>query len=446
MFWLIYEILLCIGLACYVPKALSRRRLPHPGWSMRLGRYPSSIRQRLAGQRSVWIHAVSVGEVMAMRPLIDRLASQQPRWSLVVSTVTHTGFDVARSVVGDRGVVIYGPLDIRLAVRRALTMIQPAILILAESEFWPVMIRACRRQGIPIVVVNGRISTRAFGRYLMAKSLLRPMLRRIDRFLMQSDIDAERVIAMGAPPERVSVTGNLKWDAGMLTRPDPTQVEAVAARLEVGPEDTVIVAGSTHRGEETHVLDAYDALREELSGARLIIAPRHLERLSEVEALIQQRGHRVVRASDRAGTIHAGEGVPPAARLAATTSGEINAVVLVDTMGQLPLYYALATAVFVGGSLIPHGGQNPIEPASLGKPVVFGPFMQNFGDIVQHLLREDAARQLRDGETLASTLRDLLTNHRLAQAMGQRAQALTERLSGSSQRTLEALSDFLKPS
>lgn len=424
--WLLYELLLCIGLLCYVPKALSRRRLPHPGWSMRLGRYPASIRQRLAGQRSVWIHAVSVGEVMAMRPLIDRLASEQPRWSLVVSTVTRTGFDVARRFVGDRGVVIYGPLDIRLAVRRALTMIQPAILILAESEFWPLLIHQCRRRGVPIVVVNGRVSDRAFGRYRMMKPLLRPMLRRINLFLVQSDVDAQRVITMGAPAERVKVMGSLKWDAGMLTRPDPPQVEALAAHLGVGPEHTVIVAGSTHRGEEAQVLDAYDALRKELSGVRLIIAPRHLERLSEVEALIQQRGHRVVRVS--------------------TQHGGAWDVALIDTMGQLPLYYALATAVFIGGSLIPHGGQNPIEPASLGKPVVFGPFMQNFGDIVQHLLREDAARQLRDGETLASALRDLLTNRRLAQAMGQRAQALTEHLSGTTQRTLDALSGFLKPS
>ncbi len=426
MMWWMYEMLLCIGLACYVPKAVWRRRLPHPGWSMRLGRYPSSIRQRLAGQRSVWIHAVSVGEVIAMQPLIHRLAEAHPQHPLVLSAVTHTGFSVATRLVGERGTVIYGPLDFRLVVRRTLQTIRPAILILAESEFWPVMIRECRRQGIPIVVVNGRISARAFRRYLMAKTLMRPMLQRLDRFLMQSDVDAQRVIAMGAPAERVKVMGSLKWDAGMLTRPDPTQVEALAVRLGVGPEQTVIVAGSTHRGEETQVLDAYDALRKELSGVRLIIAPRHLERLSEVEALIQQRGHRVVRVS--------------------TQHGGVWDVALIDTMGQLPLYYALAATVFVGGSLIPHGGQNPIEPASLGKPVVFGAFMQNFGDIVQRLLHDDAVRQLRDGETLASALRDLLTNRRLAQAMGQRAQALTEHLSGNSQRTLEVLSSLLKPS
>ena len=421
--WLLYEFLLCVGLLCYVPKALWRKRLPHPGWSMRLGRYPARVRRLMGARRAVWIHAVSVGEVMAMTPLIDRLAAGGASRPLVVSTVTHTGFGVATRLVGDRGAVIYGPLDLRVVVRRALQSIRPAMLILAESEFWPLLIRGCRRQGIPVVVVNGRVSARAFPRYLLIKAVLRPTLHRIDRFLMQSDVDAQRVIAMGAPPERVTVVGSLKWDAGVMARPDPAQVQETARRLGLGPDDTVFVAGSTHRGEEEQVLAACSAVRVAHGRVRLILAPRHLERLEEVESLARRQGAVVMRAS-----------------APSLTSWD---VLLVDAMGQLASYYALASVVFVGGSLIPHGGQNPIEPAVLGTPTVFGPFMHNFAEIAQQLVTHQAAVQLTDGATLASTLQQLLVDRAGAQAMGARARALAERLAGATQRTLEALQPLL---
>lgn len=427
MMWWLYEVLLVVGLLLYLPKAIWRRRLPHRGWSMRLGRYPEAIGERLKGRRSIWIHAVSVGEVQAVRPLVRALAQRVPQDSIVLSTVTPGGFEVASRHMAGCGLAIYAPLDVRGCVRRALEALHPRCLLLVESEFWPTVIRLTKARGIPIAVVNGRISSRAFPRYRCIARALTGTLKRMDLFLMQSQTDAERLLRLGADPARVTVTGNLKWDASLGDRPSPDAVHDTAIRLGLNGKEPVIVAGSTHRGEETTLLEAFRAVRTLHPNVRLIVAPRHLERVGELVDLIRGAGFTASRFSQGNGT----------------GTWDIG---IVDTFGELPRYYALATIVFIGGSLIPHGGQNPLEAASLGRPIVFGPFMHNFADIAQQLTAHQAARQLTSPAELTTTFQALLTDQADTLAMGARARALTERSQGAVQRTLDALTPLLERS
>jgi len=420
--WL-YEWLLILTFLLYLPKALWRRRLPHRGWRMRLGRYPAPVRQSLEGRAVLWVHAVSLGEVLAARPLLEGLSKTRPSEALVVSTVTPGGFQLA-STQRCASAVIYFPLDLRASVTHALEAIRPRVLLLMESELWPMMIRLAKARGTAVAVVNGRISPRAFRRHRWVKRWFRKTLGQVDLFLMQSQLDADRIIQLGASAQKVRVVGSLKWDASLGSRPTEETLHTMARHLGLNGRQSVLVAGSTHRGEERLLLQAFQTLRSLHPHLRFIIAPRHLERLAEVEALVQSAGF-------------------TASRLSAVPSGGAWDIGIVDTFGQLPTYYGLAQAVFVGGSLIPHGGQNPLEPASLGKPVLFGPSMHNFAEIAQQLLAHQAARQLEAASELPTALQELLGNRPAAEAMGRRAQEVVEQSRGTTQRTLEALAPLL---
>ncbi|MGH2670593.1 MAG: 3-deoxy-D-manno-octulosonic acid transferase, partial [bacterium] len=325
--WLLYEFLYLLGFLCYLPRALWRRRLPHPGWTMRLGRYPDRVVEPLRTTHPVWVHAVSVGEVLAARPVLRALAERKGQEPLVLSTITPAGFSVA-SQQGAPVVPVYFPLDLRGCVRRALDTLHPACVLLVESELWPTVLRLAASRGIPVAVINGRLSPRTFARYRLVRPWLRGVVGRVELFLMQSQADADRVLALGVPPARVRVTGSLKWDASLSARPSPQAVQETAARLGLGAETPVVVAGSTHRGEEPLILRAFQALRASHPALRLIVAPRHLERLAEVEDLLREAGVRAVRVS----------AAQP------TTAWD---VALVDAFGQLPLYYALAGVVVI---------------------------------------------------------------------------------------------------
>jgi len=422
--WLLYELLYLIGFVLYLPSALWRRRLPHAGWTMRLGWYPAALRERLAGRRSIWVHAVSVGEALAAQPLLQRLRQAYPDNPLAISTITPGGFDVASKRLGARDAVLYLPLDLQGCVDRALDALSPRILILMESELWPMLIRRAYARGIPVVVVNGRMSPRAFRRAQWFKPWLGGMLGRVATFLMQSREDAGRLLAVGASPGRVHVAGSLKWDASLGSRPDPGAIAALSRRLGLQDNEQIIVGGSTHRGEEAVLLQAFQSLATSGRRRRLILAPRYLERLSEVEGVATTRGLQLVRLS---------EAKPESAW----------DVGLVDAFGQLPLYYGLASVVFIGGSLIPHGGQNPLEATSLGKPVVFGPSMHNFAVIAHELLAHHAARQVGTADELVMLLEELLSHGTESAQMGRRAQELTEQFQGASERTLAALQPLL---
>ena len=421
----LYELLFILGYLAYIPGAILRKRLPHPGWTMRLGRYPSSLKQRLVGKRPVWVHAVSVGEMLAAKPLLAALANKLPDEPAVLSSITPGGFGLARQHVGDKGVALYWPMDLRPCVKSAFDWIQPRMLLLIEAEFWPTVLREAGRRQIPVVVANGRVSERAYRRGLLVRPWMAGMLRNVQLFLMQSERDAQRIRALGAPPERVRVVGSLKWDASIRMQPTPDAIKHTADRISLPQGTPVVVAGSTHRGEEAAIAQAAIELRKRWPLLRLIVAPRHLERVAEVEAAVRQHRLKTLRWSQ-------------------TPSSAAWDVLIVDTFGLLPSFYALASAVFIGGSLIRHGGQNPLEAAGLGKPVVFGPSMENFSDIAALLEEASACRRVSGASELGAVIGGWLSDPEAAETAGGRARALVERSLGATQRTLEALAPLLE--
>lgn len=422
--WLIYELFVVLGFLFYLPSAFFRRRLPHAGFGMRLGRYPASVLERIGSHETLWVHAVSVGEVLAAQPLVQALAQAYPDFPIVLSTITPGGFELANKRIAGKGAAVYFPLDLRFCVNQALDLLKPRAVFLMESELWPVFLHAASCRRIPVALVNGRISPRTYARYQRVKGWVRKRWNDVGQFLMQSQEDANRLLDLGADPRRVHVVGNLKWDASLGLRPAHEEIRQLAAQLGIAEGSPVWVAGSTHRGEERAVFEAFDAARQAHPQLQLVLAPRHLERLSEVENIARQFGLTVVRASHQ-------------------VSGRSWDVALVDTFGQLPKYYALADVVFVGGSLIEHGGQNPLEATSLGKPVIFGPSMHNFSVITHQLLAHRAARQLERAAELSAVLKELLADKKSATAMGLRGQEVTEQFKGATQRTLTFIAPLL---
>ena len=374
------------------------RRLRSGGYgrsfSQRFGRYGAD----LPAEPRCWIHAVSVGEAAAAVPLVEAIARRWPELSVVMTTVTPTG---AR-VVADRlrGTVAhrYFPLDLPGPVRRAIDAVRPRFFIGMETELWPNFLRALARRGVPAMIANGRISDRSFRRYHRVRFLTARMLRDIAVFAMQSQEDARRIIALGAPPGRVVVTGNLKTD---LT-PAEAGGEAVWQQLlGLATNEPVWIAGSTHRGEETVVLDAYARLRRRYPDLVLLLAPRHPERVPEVERLAADRQLATVRRSEL-----------PASR-------ERAPVIVLDTVGELAKIYSVASVVFVGGSLVPTGGHNMLEPALLRKPVLYGPHTTNFRESAELLLAAGGAVLVDEPKRLELRVAELLADPARRSRMGE---------------------------
>lgn len=402
--------------------------LPYFLWKGRAsGKYLQTFRERMGrlpvylnvdGERSIWIHAVSVGEVLAVLPLIAPLKQRFPKYRLFLSTTTVTGNAVARKSVRGLDGLFFAPLDFPSAVRKALATLNPALLLIVETELWPNLIREAKRRGAKVVIVNGRISPRSFPRYLKSRWFWRRVLAQVDLLLMQAEPHAQRIIAMGAPRERVAVPGNLKYDAVSEVRPQERLLKIVASR----PGRPLWVAGSTVEGEEALVLSAFHRVRERAPEAGLLIAPRHPERFASVPQLVEAAGFRCRRRSD--------------SEPGAWRDGE---VLLLDTLGELAQVYPLATAVFVGGSLVPAGGHNVLEPAAAGKPVVVGPHMENFQEIADEFRGEGALLQVGSSEELGDAISALFADEPRRRELGERARAIIERNRGACSRTLTSL-------
>jgi len=393
------------------------------GLAQRLGKVPAFRDQR--GRPVIWLHAVSVGEVLAVSRLVGELDRAFPEFYLLISTTTRTGQELARDRFGDER-VFYCPLDLPWAVRAYLSALQPRLLILAETEFWPNLLSGCFRRSIPVAVVNARISDRSWPRYRRLKGLWQPFLSRIARVLAQSEIDAERLLALGCRSDRVSVAGNLKFDVRAVTEADATRL-----LKQRGPGLRFVVAGSTLEGEETALLQAWPRLLDADPKLVLVIAPRHPERFAGVAALLKQSGISWVRRSDL--DSQSGDSPHP------IRPGQI---VLLDTIGELASVYSLATVAFVGGSLISAGGHNPLEPAQFGVPVIIGPSYENFRSITEDLLAHKALR-VATKEDLAATLISVLQDPAEAGAMGERSRRVFEQQAGATHRSLEALRGLL---
>ncbi len=384
------------------------------GLTERLGRVPARIRSSLTGAPVVWIHAVSVGEVLAASRLIEELTQRPEGWQIVVSTTTRTGQTLARERIGAER-VFYFPLDFAFAVRAWLRALQPRLLVLAETEFWPRMLTECRRAGVPVAVVNARISDRSWPRYRRMARLWRRLLTGLSAVQAQTELDAERLRALGVPNVRIG--GNLKFDV-RATRPAAV---TGCLREHLPPGARVLVCGSTLSGEEDLLLDAVP------EGVVTVLAPRHPERFAEVAQLLRRRGVPWVRRTE---WMQAPDQMQP------------GSVFLLDSVGELASVYSLAEAAFVGGSLIAAGGHNPLEPAQFGVPVLMGESYENFRGIVDALLAANAVRIV-GREGFKSVLAEVFADPAAAQAMGERGRQVFEREAGATARAIDAILETL---
>jgi 3-deoxy-D-manno-octulosonic-acid transferase len=385
----------------------------------RLGRVPQGLRTAVAGRDVVWVHAVSVGEVLAATRLVAELTETLgDGWIVVVSTTTATGQALARERFGAERAFFY-PLDIGWAVRAYLKALRPKMLVLMENELWPRMLVECERTSVPVVVVNARVSDRSFARGVRMRALWGRMLRRVALFLVQSEEDARRLVAMGASKERVQVSGNLKYDVRAKEASETTR--RVSSLLSGA---RLIVAGSTLAGEEETLLAAWPAIQKAVPDAALLIAPRHPDRFDEVLGLIRKCGYPFFRCSHL---------------LRDTEPIFGGTLLLLDTIGDLASIYGIATVAFVGGSLVAKGGHNPLEPAQFAVPVVMGPSYENFRDVVERMQRADGIRILKDAEELEPALIELLKDREMASAMGERGREVFEAQAGATKRTVDAL-------
>ncbi len=370
----------------------------------------------LTGLRTIWVHAVSVGEVRSAAPLILALADRYPRHRLVVTTMTPTGAAQVRDLCGDRVTHCYVPYDLPGAVRRFLDRMHPEVAVIAETEFWPNIFAECGRRKIPLLLVNGRVSQASLRGYLRVPNITRAMLANADVLCAQTRVDAQRLRNLGVPGSLIHVTGNLKFDVELPAR---LLEEAHELRGLWGRARPVWIAASTHRGEERKVLDAFARLKARLPELLLVLVPRHPERFHSVARLCRRRGYAVALRSSTRGTLPQ------------------NTEVLVgDTMGELQRLYAASDVAFIGGSLVPHGGQNLLEACAVCVPVVFGPHMFHFEEISAMALERGAARQVLDPDGLVTAIELYFEQPELRRAAGRAAHSLVTENRGALERTL----------
>jgi len=377
----------------------------------------------LRGHRTLWVHAVSVGEVRSAAPLVNALVERYPERRVVVTTMTPTGSEQVKELFGDRVDHCYVPYDFPAAVRRFLDRVRPEMAVIAETEFWPNIFAECGRREIPLLLVNGRVSQASLRGYLRVPKITRAMLANADLLCAQTRVDAQRLRNLGVPGELIHVTGNLKFDVEL-----PAQLleEARLLRRSWGGSRPVWIAASTHAGEERKVLDAFAALKRRYAELLLVLVPRHPERFHSVARLCRQRGYAVA--------------------LRSRTPGELpeGAEVLVgDTMGELQRLYAAADVAYIGGSLVPHGGQNLLEACAVHVPVVFGPHMFHFEEISAMALERGAARQVHDVQELVDALTLYFEQPDLRRAAGNAAYTLVTENRGALGRTLELVDGAL---
>lgn len=408
----------------YLAYQMLRRGKYTQGWGAKfLGLVP----RREGPSPCVWIHAVSVGEVNLLAPLVDRLLRDFPQYDYVISTTTQTGMAVARTKFPELR-IFYCPLDFSWATRRAVRRLRPNVLVLTELEIWPNLIWSVKNAGGSVAVINGRLSDRSFRRYQFVSCVMKPVFGQIDCICAQSKSYAERFIALGAQPHRVTVTGSMKFDGAEMCRDNP-RTRQLRQLARIKPEDVVFLAGSTQEPEERLAIETFLKLRDRYPKLRLIVVPRHPHRFAAVSRLLDSAQVPWQRRTELDG-----RGADPEAR-----------ILLVDTVGELRYWWGLADIAFVGGSLGNRGGQNMIEPAAYGAAVAFGPNTQNFRDVVEALLSAQAAKVVANQQELTEFVHWCLSHPEEAQAMGLRAKEVVLTNQGATARTVAALHWLLAP-
>lgn len=429
--YFLYSILLAIAFVILLPRFIYD--------ALTKGKYAANFRARLGGipdfdakgKKVIWLHCVSVGEAQAARPLADELVKKFSDFALVVSTTTITGQKVAQDVFGKTAVAcFYFPFDFRFAVRRALNHVNPALVLIMETELWPRFLLECKTRKIPVAIVNGRLSEKSVRRYRIIKSFIKRIVNNLSLALMQSEHDANRMLDLGLAHEKVVVTGNIKYDA-QGDEIEQILTKEFRARFDFNGERPLIVAASTHASEEDSVIEAYRKICDSvIIKPRLLIAPRHPERFDEVANLIQSSRFSSVRRTNEQDKLD-----------------KTSDIILLDSIGELRAVYPLAQIVFVGGSLIPKGGHNILEPAAAAVCVITGAHTSNFSAIVRDFLASDALVQLaseNDGANeLASTLQTLLTDNERRNRLAQNAKEVFERNRGATEKTIKEIESLI---
>lgn len=411
MIWIFYNLLFPVAFLLMLPKFLTRmarRGGYRRHFEQRVGIYGHSTAAKLAKGRHIWIHAVSVGELFVALRFIEEYRTAHPDALFVLSTNTSTGHALAEKKMDRRDVLIYFPLDLPVVMNRVFNILKPLRLILVECEFWPNMVRQAHRRGIPVALINGRISDSSFKGYMLLRPFTRRLLEMINPVCMQGRQDAERILAMGARPETVKILGTAKYDL-----PPPAAVADAAARtmlrkISVPDNSLILLGGSTWPGEEEALCKIYKNLRPQYPELFLVLVPRHAERREEVVKAIESQGLSYALRSQ----MNSGAAKPD--------------ILVVDTTGELMNFYAAADVVFIGKSLCEHGGQNPIEPALFGKAIVVGPNMENFPSVMDDFVAANALRQVSDFQTLEKTVTELLADSAARTQLGAAACGVIE--------------------
>ena len=428
----IYNILFTAGFLLSAPYyflKMWRRGNWRKNFRQRFGHYGSAIRAAITNSDVIWFHAVSVGEVNICTQLIKALEPRLPKLKIVVSTTTTTGMAELEKRLPSHILKIYYPVDFRRCVRRALAVLHPVAIILVEAEIWPNFLWRAGELGIPVFMVNARLSERSYAGYKRWGLLFRPIFAQFAGVGCQNEADAARLRELGCRPEAVRVVGNLKYDAAQLTERRMVDVAALLKQIGAPDNAQIIVGGSTHAGEERILASVYARLRKRFPNLFLVLVPRHFERAQDAGRDVASTGLKIIFKT----------------QLTASSSykpGEIDCLI-VNTTGELRFFYERADIVFVGKSLTAEGGQNPIEPGALGKAIVFGPNMQNFAAIAAELVRRHGARIVQNEADLEHALEELLTDSAKREAMGRNALSVVQENLGAVERTIQMLAENL---
>jgi 3-deoxy-D-manno-octulosonic-acid transferase len=428
LIYLLYDTLLFLALPVIIGYHLFRSLTRGRPASLleRFGFLSAAEREKVNGQDTIWVHAVSVGETIAAKSLLKELKKRYPQKKIILSNVTETGRSIALKL-SETDLCIYFPFDFGFAAGKLLDTVRPSLVIIVETEIWPNFLKAAGKRKIPVVLVNGRISDRSFERYKRLRWVFRRVLADFTAFCMQTAEDASRIAAIGARPEIIHVTNNLKYDVPVTSLPED-KLRALRDTYRIPANLMVFTAGSTHQGEEELVINTYKKLAGENRNIFLILAPRHPERASKVTDLLRSAG---ITYTLRSGLENQ------------SSPFQRGEVLLLDTVGELVTLYVISDLVFVGGSMVPVGGHNILEPASLKVPVIFGPYMSNFREITAMILKLKGAVQVAGEAELTDAVRVLLDDEGLRREIGSNGARLLEENSGSTQRHMEIISSFL---
>lgn len=434
--FLLYDLIFIIFMIGYLPvfcvkikQADDKRKLLRE----RFGIYSKEFLMKVKDKRVIWIHAVSVGETLAMKNFFEILKEQFPTYTFVVSTITPTGNRVARTVVGSSGEVIYFPVDISWITGRALQQIKPQVIILMETELWPNLILSAKKCGARIAIINGRLSPGSFRNYYKIQSLLHPVFRKVDLYLTQTERYAKRMQRIGIPKEHIFVTGNMKFDAVSDIHVDVNTLATLVRRYALDPKGKYLVGASTHPKEERFLLEVYCALKEAHPDLKLILVPRHIERVNDIVKEVLSFSLRCAVADH----------VPLLPEYQGRMCKDVSDVFVMNTIGELKSICALATLVFVGGSIIKHGGQNPLEAIALKKPVITGPNVFNFPGIYDVLVPLSAVKMVTNVSECTAVCHTLLTDERLVKSITDRAYAWLSEHTGASVRNVTHIRELL---